>query len=259
MVPDGSDPLTSNSRLAMRDNWRSSGEIQPDTGSDATPLAAEWARPPQDPIEIVTISREFGAGGSDLACALGKRLQWSVLDRGLVQLTADRLHLEPRHVEPLDEQCPSLFARLVSSALLMSPPELPVDVDTSAVLNPDAVAEAARAAMLAAAQHPPVVIVGHGAQVLFRGRSGTLHVRLVAPLAVRVERVCAREGCDRAVAAALARRMDDARRAYVRRYYHTDVRDPLLYDVQCNTGQIRIDDVADFLVSLVGARRGVVA
>jgi cytidylate kinase len=205
---------------------------------------------------MVTISREFGAGGSELARALGARLHWPVLDRDLVHMVAARLHLEPRHIEPLDEQCPSLFARLVSSAVLMTPPELPVDVDTTAVLNPDAVAEAARAAMLAAAQRPPVIIVGHGAQALFRGRSGTLHVRLVAPLTCRLDRVCGREGCDRPAAAAIARRMDDVRRAYVRRYYHADVRDPLLYDLQFNTGHVPLEEIADFVASLIAARKG---
>jgi cytidylate kinase len=113
--------------------------------------------------------------------------------------------------------------------------------------------------MLAAAQNPPLIVVGHGAQALFRGRASTLHVRLTAPLASRVERICGREGCDRAAAAALARRMDDARRAYVRRYYHTDIRDPALYDLQCNTAQVQIEELADCLASIIGSRRSVVA
>lgn len=244
----------------MTDEWSTEVRLN-DTGSFPTSDAAQAAsrkgcNPPGEPIDLVTVSREFGAGGSDLARELGGRLHWPVLDRDLVHRVAERLRLDPRHVEPLDEQTPSLLARLVASTLLMTPPELHIDMDTKPILNPDAVAEAARAAILAAAQSPPLVVVGHGAQCLFRGRPGALHVRLVAPLSCRLDRICVRETCDRAAAAAVARRMDDARRAYVRRHYHSDVHDPLLYDVQINTGRIAVDEAADQIATLVLARRG---
>ena len=242
------------------DDWSNEPRFN-DTGTYPTQdvsIAApcEWDRTRGDPLELVTVSREFGAGGSDLARALGERLRWPVLDRSLVRQVADRLRLDPRHVEPLDEQPPSLLARFVASTLLMTPPELHVDVDLNTSLNPDSVAEAARAAILAAAQTPPLIVVGHGAQCLFHDRRGTLHVRLVAPIQCRIDRICKRETCNRGAAANVARRMDDARRAYVRRHYHVDVHDPLLYDVQINTGRVSIEEAADYLAALIHARSG---
>jgi CMP/dCMP kinase len=239
----------------MADGW-SIQEQFPDTGTypaqtGAGAVGAEWNKPHSEPIDLVTISREFGAGGSDVARELGARLQWPVLDRDLVHEVASRLRLDPRHVEPVDECTCSWLARLVASALLMSPPEQHVDVDSHAVVHADAVAEAARAAILARVQSPPLVVVGHGAQCLFRGRPGTLHVRLVAPIERRVDRICRRETCDRVAAAQVARRMDDVRRAYVRRHYHADLRDPLLYDVQINTGTIPVEMCAELLATIV--------
>jgi len=246
----------------MGSGWSSEPHIN-DTGTYPTqepPVQShpEWGErvPHGEPLELITVSREFGAGGSDLARALGARLHWPVLDRTLVNQVADRLRLDPRHVEPLDEQPPTLLARFVASTLLMTPPELHVDVDLNTSLNPDSVAEAARAAILAAAQSPPLIVVGHGAQCLFHDRPGTLHVRLVAPMPCRIDRVCKRETCDRAAAANVARRMDDARRSYVRRHYHVDVRDPLLYDIQINTGRVSVEEAADYVAALVHARGG---
>jgi CMP/dCMP kinase len=202
-------------------------------------------------VDLITVSREYGAGGSDLARALGERLRWPVLDRDLVQRVAERLRLDPRAVEAQDEHPPSLFARL-SAAMLITPPELPLSLDTSSVLSPDAVAEAARAAILAAAETPPLVVVGHGSQALFQERRRTLHVRLVAPLDVRVRRICRRAGCNPAFAAVQARRMDEDRAAYVRRYYHAEWRDPLLYDLQINTARVSAQQAADMIVGLLG-------
>jgi cytidylate kinase len=208
------------------------------------------------PVDLITVSREYGAGGSELARFAGQELQWPVLDRDLVRQVAERLRLEPHHVEALDEQPPGLLTRLIASALLMAPPELPTEVQTDR-LHPDAVAAAARAAILAAAESPPLIVVGHASQCLFQNRPATLHIRLVAPLAIRLQRVCTRMPCDSAKAVAETRRMDQARAAYVRRHHQADWRDPLLYDMEINTGRMTIEEAARLVVNAVTARNGV--
>jgi cytidylate kinase len=206
-------------------------------------------------IDVITISREFGAGGSDLATELGARLGWPILDHALVERVAARLALDPRTVEVLDEHPPTLFSR-VASALLIAPVESPMLLDTSQVLSPDAVADASRAAIAEAVETPPVIVVGHGGQLQLRDRPRTLHVRLVAPIEARVKRICARGGCDARTAAADIHRIDDARAGYIRRYFHHDLRDPLLYDLTINTGRTSIADAAGVVLARVAAARG---
>jgi cytidylate kinase len=208
------------------------------------------------PIDLITVSREYGAGGSELARCAGSELQWLVLDRDLVRQVAELLRLEPHHVEAVDEQPPGLLTRLIASALLMAPPELPTEMQTDR-LHPDSIAAAARAAILAAAESPPLIVVGHASQCLFRNRPATLHIRLVAPLALRLQRVCSRMPCDSARAVAETRRMDQARAAYVRRHHQADWRDPLLYDMEINTGRLTIEEAARMVVNVVIARNGV--
>lgn len=207
-----------------------------------------------NPIDVVTIAREYGAGGSELAQALGERLGWPVLDRQLATLVAARLGLDEAAVARMDEHAPTLLARL-ASAMVVYPPEAPVYVDTSEIPTPDAVADAAREEVLAAAARPPVVIVGHGAQCLLRDRPGTLHLRLVAPVEERAARVRQRLGCDPREAAAQLRRVDDDRNAYIRRYHGASWRDPLLYDLEINTGRVDIDAAAALVAGLVGQSR----
>lgn len=209
----------------------------------------------EQPVNVITISREFGAGGSELAQVLGDQLGWRVLDRDLVQRVAEQLGLDPRTVATMDEHPPGIFAR-ISSALLITHPEAPITLEATGVLSPDAVADATRAAILEAAQSTPVVVVGHGSQCLFRDRPCTVHIRLVAPLDSRVQRVCARAPCEALIAAAQARRMDNDRYAYVRRYYHSDWRDPMLYDLEINTGRVSIQSAAGIIAAFVANRRG---
>ena len=77
------------------------------------------------PTELITVSREFGAGGSELARKLGERLGWPVLDDDVACRCAKRLHIDTAAVERVREHSPTLLARL-SAALLVAPPEAPV-------------------------------------------------------------------------------------------------------------------------------------
>ena len=200
-------------------------------------------------IEIVTVSREFGAGGSDVARRLGQRLGWPVLDDEVACRCAARLQMDTAAVTRLREHSPTLLARL-AAALLVSPPEAP-GIDTSHLMRINAIAEAAFESITEAAQNLPLIFVGFGTQCIFGNRKDALHVRLVAPLETRVARLRERFGWDAATAADKARRMDEDRRRYVQRYFHRDVLDPLLYDVLVNTGRTSIDEAAALIEQLV--------
>ena len=205
------------------------------------------------PIDLVTVSREYGAGGSEFAQKLGALLGWPVLDHDIVHRVAERLALDDAVVERLDEHPPTRLAEL-AGMLLVTPPESSTAFTPSPLLQ-DRVAAAAQAVIREAAESPPLVVVGHGAQCLFRDRPGTLHIRLIAPLELRVKRLCARLGCSRTTALNQARRMDEDRDRYVERHHHRDRRDPLNYDVVFNTGRTPLDDTAACAALLVRASR----
>ena len=204
-------------------------------------------------VRLVTISREFGAGGSDLARALGERLGWPVLDHDIVHRVAARLKLDDQAVERFDEHAPSLLAR-IATVLIVPTPDLYSPPETLQVPSHDAIAGATRRVMEAAAATLPLIVVGHGAQSVFGGRPDALHVRVVAPLEDRAARVAARLGVDAAHAAALAQRADHDRQAYFQRYFHHDWRSAHLYDLQVNTGGVPIAAAVAIVAHLIESR-----
>ena len=204
-------------------------------------------------VDLVVVSRQYGAGGSEFASGLAKRLGWGLLDQELVQQVADRLHLHAGSVKQRDEQTPG-WLRRIASTLMIAPPESPTQFEIGEVLEPDCIAHAAHAAMVEAAAHPPMVIVGHGAQCIFRDRPGTLAVRLTGTVESRIPRIIARDGGTEHDAAARAQRIDAQRQAYVQRYYHHFWADPLLFDVQLNTGRVSIEGAVSLVAALVSER-----
>lgn len=208
------------------------------------------------PIQLITISREYGAGGSSLAAALGERLGWRVIDRELVAAVAERLQVPAGEVERRDEHVPTLAER-IAATLLLGSPELPVSPVIAGVPDPDAIAAVEQAILREAVRTSlPLIIVGHGAQCLFRDRTDALHVRAQAPLAHRRRIAADRLRCTAGEAEHEARREDAHRRSYLRRHFGCEWSDPHLYDLVVNTAAIAAADVVAFIAGVVAASAG---
>ena len=149
----------------------------------------------------------------------------------------------------MDEHAPSFLERLASVATVTAPESRVHSRPWST--DPDCVAAAAREVLLEAAQHPPVIIVGHGGNCLFRGRSDVLRVRVVAPFDLRVQRVARRTGAPPQRAASEVRRRDADRQQYLQRYYKSDMNDPCGYDLQINTGTVSLEAAARMVMDLI--------
>lgn len=200
-------------------------------------------------IQLITISREYGAGGSELAALLGERLGWRVLDHELIHELATRLHLDEADVAALSEHAPSFLDRLASSAVVTAPESAYHAAPWST--DADRLAAATRDVLLEEARRPPLIVVGHGGNCLFRDRDDVLRVRVAAPADVRIRRIIERSGIAPQQAAADVRHRDADRQHYLQRYYHTSVTDACAYDLQLNTGTIPLASAAELVLTLV--------
>jgi len=207
-------------------------------------------------IRVITVSREFGAGGSELAAALSARLGWPVLDPDIVHRVAERMRCDDDAVERYDEHPPSLLAR-IATVLIIPQPEMYSFPPADDLPSHDRIAAATRAVIEEVAASPPIIVVGHGAQCIFAHRADALHVRVIAPVGDRLRRIVDRMGVDAVRAGTLLRRADQDRSAYVQRYFHQEWRNDLLYDLLINTGRVSIAEAAALVAELVD-RRGAV-
>lgn len=204
----------------------------------------------REPFRVIALSREYGAGGSELGVLLGERLGWPVLDRDLARRIAERLRCRCEDVELVDEHAPTLLER-IAAAFTVVPSDAPLLPDLPETPSPDELVHVTRAVVREAARTPPLVVIGHGATCLLRDRSDLLRVRVTAPFDVRVRRVAKRTGVSARQAADDVRRRDWDRRHYLERYYRQDTNDPNLYDMQINTATIPLETAARMIVSLV--------
>src|SRR5262249_25582825 len=72
---------------------------------------------------LITIARQYGAGGSEVARRVAGALEWRVVDNELVEQVAARAGLQPEDVAELEERVPTFVERLART-LAAATPEL---------------------------------------------------------------------------------------------------------------------------------------
>jgi cytidylate kinase len=184
-------------------------------------------------INIITMSREYGAGGGETARQLAQALGWELLDRELLHQAAALEHVPDAELEPLDEKAVSLVDRF----RLHPPHKKYIHGLTEAVRN--------------AAARGNVVLVGRGTRQLVGETPGAFHLRLVAPRDWRVQRMARLEGRTTEEALARCLEVDRTRERFTRYFFGASASQPEQYDLVVNTGRVPLEDVVAMVVALV--------
>jgi cytidylate kinase len=205
-------------------------------------------------VAVVTLSRQFGAGGLRVAPALAKELGFRLVDREIAEETARRIGLDPRIIASLDERTPAIVEEL-GQVLAAGPPVAPLPEPELGV-DDRALAETTRTVIDSLADAGGYVIVGRGGQAALGDREDACHLALVADLAFRIRRVMEWQGVDEDRARDLCTRHDAERAAYVRKYYGADIADPLRYDAVLNTARLGIGGATEAAVGVARRKLG---
>lgn len=198
-------------------------------------------------MQIITVSREYGSGGGEIATRLATRLGWKLVDHEIVAQVAAELGITHEEAERRDERIESLVWRLIASMQNVEPSVLAAP-DARPPIDERTYAEALNRVVAAAASEGHVVIVGRCGQAILHARRDALHLRVVAPLEPRIAYVAAREGLDRAAAERRIQQKDQNRRQYIQSLYHERSDDAHLYDLTLNTGVLDLDSCVDLAV-----------
>jgi len=208
-------------------------------------VARVWARPGP----AVTISDQTGSGAHEIARRLATVLKagespdappWTVFDRELVEKALEEHHLPKRLARHMPEDRRSYLDDVLDEILGLRPPSwelIPKIIKT----------------VLHLAETGHVILIGRGAGFITRKLPNVFHVRLIASLAQRIERVEKAENLSAKAAAKFIAKTDSGRGRYVKAHFHSRVDDDLQYHLVLNTDLVPLADAADLVAD--GARR----
>lgn len=201
---------------------------------------------------FVTISRQAGAGGHTLAREIIRKLDqradagwnrgWELFDQKLCAYLAQDPSTQASFESLLKEEYhhgvqQSVFEMLTGKAETYQLQKKIADV------------------VRFLAWVGRVVIVGRAGMCVARKFPVGVHVRLVAPEAVRAERLANEWQKDLGSTLVELRRQDQERARMVRDMYGRQIDDPLLYTVVFNTEERQTEGIASAVVELVAQRR----
>ncbi len=191
---------------------------------------------------IITISREAGAGGSDIARRLAKALSMDLIGGQIIQHVADSAKMSRKVIDTLDEREVTFRETLLSSLFGDNRPwpgeflnHLSRVVGTIGIFG-------------------NVVIMGRGANYILP-KDRIFRVRVIAPIDLRVQYVMEDRKYSKAEAEHYIVKRDNDRKAFVRKYFNVDIADPAYYDLIINTEKISIAQATEAVIVAFHQRR----
>lgn len=188
---------------------------------------------------VITISRQTGSNGTEVAKHLGRKLGWKVWDRELVDKIAHDTHAQRQMVEHLDEHIESMIEEMLEA------------IFSTTMMTSETYLRHLFGIILSIGQQGHAIIVGRGANFLL---PRALNVRIIASLAYRIETLMRREEVSREEAEHRIVRSDEGRAEFVKKAYDADVVDVTRYDLTLRMDGFRIQDAVQILQTTMDAK-----
>ena len=194
-------------------------------------------------LPFVTISREYGCGGFDLAVKLSDILNneynampiWAAYDKQILDTITTDLGLTQKLTDTLTNAARSKMTELFQTTFSKFPPQVAVYRKLAEVIRTMAI-------------NGHVVIVGRAGNIITRGIPYGLHVRIVAPLAYRVERIAAKNKVTKAEAKRIIEKKENERESFIKVFLKFDLEDTHNYDIVANNERFAIDELARLII-----------
>ncbi|MCP4154395.1 MAG: BON domain-containing protein [bacterium] len=183
-------------------------------------------------MPIITISRQLGSFGNDIAEQLSKQLECSCLDKKSLEAAFGEFGLSKDSLERYDEKKPGFWDLFKT--------------DKARYLH------YIKGAIYEFAGKGSCVILGRGGQSLLAELPGVIHLRIVAPTKVRLERVMKRYECDEPHGLKIIHHSDHERAGYHKFFFDENWESLALYDMVLNTGSFSVDTVLGLVHNIIG-------
>jgi hypothetical protein len=201
-------------------------------------------------VTIVTIEREYGSGGGDIAHLLATRLGWKLWDQQLTEEIARIANCPKEVVEHREERTDPLYYRLFKSFLRGSY-EGSIGAQKLQLVDSETILKMTQKVVEHAAKKGHCVIVGRGSQHFLRDWPDVLRIFLYADRESKVARLKAR-GKSQQEAEDLVDHVDLERADYIRKYFGVDWPTRTTYHAMINTA-IGDEAAISVITGLMGA------
>ncbi|NLF88405.1 redoxin domain-containing protein [Candidatus Bathyarchaeota archaeon] len=203
---------------------------------------------------VVTFSRQIGSGGDEIAQYVSQMLGWPCVDKALVVEIGRSLGYHEEDIVDFCEDTYRVQSLIDKLMLRRKPSKMPFiaegNVRIREALDEEQCLVTIQTVIKNLASRGNVVIVGRGGQAILKHKVGVLNVRIIAPQAIRVQRIISSMNLTEAEALKVITENDKAGSEYLQRFYGIDWDDPANYDIVLNTAKLDLSTAALMISSV---------
>jgi len=206
---------------------------------------------------VITISRDLGSGGDEIAFNLCKILGYSYFDKNLMYDAAKKMGVSEGSIIDFSED--SYKIKSIVDKILGRKRRVVTHLKENAsirkTLDEEKCLEVVQTVINNLAGRGKMVIVGRGGQAILKNKANVLHVRIIAPMDVRIDREMAAEGISREDALKAIEENDKAASEFLQTFYNISWDDPINYDIVLNTAKLDYETTSQIIALFCSPNR----
>jgi len=201
-------------------------------------------------MAVVTISRQFGAGGRTLGLRLSERFKFHLVDASVIDELARKAKISVDWLAAMEKEASSTMLRaissVVSSGIFYRTPAVPGEE-----FEKKKYIDFLTRIMTSMADEGGYILIGRGSQLVLKDHPKAFHILLVGEAKDRVEFLIRHYDMSRAEAEAMIREREKERSAVASHIFGMDIDDPNLYHMCLNASRIPFDRVVNMVTDLL--------
>ncbi|OQY07064.1 MAG: cytidylate kinase [Desulfobacteraceae bacterium 4572_123] len=201
-------------------------------------------------MSIITISRQFGAGGITLGSMLAKKLGYTFIDNEIIQMVAKKAKVSTNWVESIEKEAGGKLLKFISSIVSKKLIDQVLN-DQRGYIDEEIYVDLLYKIIAQIADEGDAVILGRGGQYILKDREDVFHVLLIADKADRIKFMEEHYELSPAQALQAVTREDKRRINLYRKFGKQSYDQSDHYHIVLNTSRLKLDDAARIICGLV--------
>lgn len=201
-------------------------------------------------MAVITISRQFGAGGKTLGEMVAQKMNYSFVDSEIIQMVAKKAKVSTHWVESIEKEAGGKLLKFMTGLVSKSLVERVLD-DQHGYIDEEIFIELLNKIIVEIADEGNAVVLGRGGQYILRDRDDAYHILLIAHLNDRIHFMESRYGLSTGQAIQAVSREDRRRSNFYRKFGKEDYDNPDLYHLALNMSKLKLEKACDLICELL--------
>ncbi len=207
-------------------------------------------------MAVITIARQFGAGGKTLGTIVADKLGYTLIDEEIVEMIAMEANVSAESVDSVAKETGTegYLARLVHKLGPFRKGYVGVAVEKNpGYIDGNLYISLLHKVIPKIANHGNVVIIGRGGQYILAGHPDTYHFLMIADMEHRIDFIMEHYNLDRKQAQSVIEEQGRRRLNLYRYFAKTDYDQSNLYHMVFNMNMLKMEEAVKTVCQLVSS------